>query len=36
MRRRKPIVDKLEKLTGFRPTISLEEIIKRTGSISVA
>jgi UDP-glucose 4-epimerase len=30
MRRRKPIVDKLEKVTGFRPGTSLEEIIRRT------
>jgi UDP-glucose 4-epimerase len=30
MRRRKPILDKLEKFTGFRPATPLEEIITRT------
>lgn len=30
MRRRKPIVEKLAKVTGFRPTVSLKEIIQRT------
>jgi UDP-glucose 4-epimerase len=30
MLRRKPIVDKLEKATGFRPTTSLQQIIERT------
>lgn len=28
MRRRRPSIAKLERLTGFRPTISLEEIIR--------
>jgi UDP-glucose 4-epimerase len=32
MRRRKPIVDKLEKLTGFRAATPLEEIIRRTAA----
>ena len=32
MRRRKPVVDKLAALTGFRPAIPLGEIIKRTAS----
>ena len=32
MRRRKPIIDKLEKVTGFRPATSLEEIIRRTSA----
>jgi UDP-glucose 4-epimerase len=31
MRRRKPVVEKLAKTTGFRPAISLREIIRRTG-----
>jgi len=30
MRRRKPSVDKLEKLTGFKPATTLREIIERT------
>jgi UDP-glucose 4-epimerase len=30
MRRRKPIVDKLAKVSGFRPAVSLKEIIQRT------
>ena len=30
MRRRKPVVEKLERVTGFRPRTSLEEIIRRT------
>jgi UDP-glucose 4-epimerase len=30
MRRRKPVIDKLAKVTGFRPLISLKEIIQRT------
>jgi len=30
MRRRKPLVDKLERATGFRPKTSLKEIIQRT------
>jgi UDP-glucose 4-epimerase len=30
MRRRKPVVEKLERITGFRPRISLREIIERT------
>ncbi len=30
MRRRKPIVDKLQKVSGFRPATSLKEIIQRT------
>ena len=34
MRRRKPIVEKLFKLTGFRPQTSLKEIIKQTGGKS--
>jgi UDP-glucose 4-epimerase len=32
MRRRRPVVDKLAKLTGFRPATSLEEIIRRTSA----
>ena len=31
MRRRKPVIEKLAKVTGFRPAISLKEIIQRTG-----
>jgi len=30
MRRRKPVVEKLERVTGFRPQTSLREIIERT------
>jgi UDP-glucose 4-epimerase len=30
MLRRKPVVDKLERVTGFRPAISLREIVART------
>jgi UDP-glucose 4-epimerase len=30
MRRRKPMVEKLERMTGFRPRTSLREIIQRT------
>jgi len=30
MRRRKPVVEKLARVTGFRPQISLREIIQRT------
>jgi len=30
MRRRKPLVEKLEQITGFRPSTSLREIIERT------
>jgi UDP-glucose 4-epimerase len=30
MRRRKPVVEKLERAVGFRPTTSLQEIIQRT------
>ena len=30
MRRRKPVVEKLERITGFRPKTSLREIIERT------
>jgi UDP-glucose 4-epimerase len=30
MRRRKPIVEKLQQFTGFHPSTTLEEIIKRT------
>jgi len=30
MRRRKPVVEKLERVTGFRPRTSLAEIIRRT------
>jgi len=33
MRRRKPVVDKLAALTGFRPAIPLKEIIERTASV---
>lgn len=33
MRRRKPIVEKLVRVTGFRPATSLREIIRRTASI---
>ncbi len=32
MRRRKPVVDKLERATGFRPTTPLREIIRRTAA----
>lgn len=32
MRRRKPVVEKLSRQTGFRPLISLKEIIQRTSS----
>ena len=30
MRRRKPVVEKLERITGFRPKTTLREIIERT------
>lgn len=30
MRRRKPVVEKLLRITGFRPATSLEQIIRRT------
>ena len=30
MRRRKPVVEKLERVTGFRPKTSLRDIIERT------
>ena len=30
MRRRKPVIEKLEKVAGFRPATSLKEIIQRT------
>jgi len=32
MRRRRPSVDKLERMTGFRPLTPLAEIIRRTAS----
>jgi UDP-glucose 4-epimerase len=32
MRRRKPLVEKLERITGFRPTTALNEIIRLTAS----
>jgi UDP-glucose 4-epimerase len=32
MRRRKPDVSKLERMTGFKPQTSLEEIIRRTAA----
>ncbi len=32
MRRRRPVTDKLARLTGFRPATPLEEIIRRTSS----
>jgi UDP-glucose 4-epimerase len=32
MRRRKPVIEKLSRVTGFRPLISLKEIIQRTSS----
>lgn len=32
MRRRKPVVEKLERVTGFRPQTSLDEIIQRTAA----
>ncbi len=32
MRRRKPVVDKLERATGFRPRKSLDEIIRNTAA----
>jgi UDP-glucose 4-epimerase len=32
MRRRKPVVEKLERVTGFRPKTSLREIIERTAA----
>jgi UDP-glucose 4-epimerase len=34
MRRRKPIVDKLVKVAGFRPGMSLKEIVQRTAAAS--
>jgi len=33
MRRRKPVIEKLERLTGFRPRHSLDEIIKLTSRV---
>jgi UDP-glucose 4-epimerase len=33
MRRRKPVIDKLAKVTGFRPMTSLKEIIRRTAGL---
>jgi UDP-glucose 4-epimerase len=33
MRRRKPVIDKLAKVAGFKPSISLEEIIRKTGGV---
>ncbi len=35
MRRRRPIVDKLARLVGFRPAVSLEDIIQRTADLSL-
>ena len=32
MRQRKPVTDKLLRVTGFRPTVSLAEIIRRTST----
>jgi UDP-glucose 4-epimerase len=32
MRRRKPVVEKLRRITGFTPTTSLDEIIRRTAA----
>ena len=32
MRRRKPVVDKLARVTGFRPATSLMEIIRQTAA----
>ena len=29
MQRRKPVIDKLERFTGFRPSIPLDDIIQR-------
>jgi len=33
MRRRKPMIDKLASVTGFRPLVSLKEIIQRTAGL---
>jgi UDP-glucose 4-epimerase len=33
MRRRKPVIDKLAKVTGFKPAISLEQIIRNTSEL---
>ena len=34
MQRRKPMINKLERFTGFRPSISLDEIIRSTAGIN--
>jgi UDP-glucose 4-epimerase len=33
MRRRKPVVEKLARVTGFKPAISLEQIIRNTSGL---
>ena len=33
MRRRKPVIEKLAKVTGFKPAISLEQIIRNTSGL---
>jgi UDP-glucose 4-epimerase len=35
MRRRKPVVEKLARVTGFRPSISLQRIIQLTAAAEV-
>jgi UDP-glucose 4-epimerase len=35
MRRRRPVVDKLARVTGFRPATSLREIIRLTAEAQV-
>jgi hypothetical protein len=32
MRRRKPVVDKLERVTGFRPATPLQKLIELTAA----
>ena len=34
MQRRKPVVDKLEAFTGFRPATPLDEIIRSTAGLA--
>ncbi len=36
MRRRRPVVEKLARIVGFRPSVPLEEIIRRTSSRALA
>jgi UDP-glucose 4-epimerase len=33
MRRRKPVIEKLARVTGFKPAISLEQIIRNTSGV---